>query len=199
MPWRSIFGLGSPVITRNTAVGGLYLGYDPAEPTFYDDRDLIYSIGKPVEDWDRKRREWLEHHPSFAAGASDQILLVTGSQPSTCSNPVGDHLQLKFSKNKVDYCRFNGYAIFYNNVLCPKLTGAWAKYPILRAAMLADHEAEWIWWVDSDAIFTDMEFKLLLERYKDHNLVVHGWWHLIYKEQSWTSLNVGVFLIRNCQ
>ncbi|KAH0986340.1 hypothetical protein GBA52_013517 [Prunus armeniaca] len=48
--------------------------------------------------------------------------------------------------------------------------------------MLADHEVEWIWWVDSDAIFTDMEFKLLLERYKDHNLVVHGWWHLIYKE-----------------
>lgn len=124
----------------------------------------------------------------------------TGSQPSTCSNPVGDNLQLKFSKNKVDSCRFNGYAIFYNNVLLrPKLTGAWAKYPILRATMLADHEVEWIWWVDSDAIFTDMEFKLLLERYKDHNLVVHGWWHLIYKEQSWTCLNVGVFLIRNCQ
>ncbi|BFG28771.1 hypothetical protein CerSpe_150450 [Prunus speciosa] len=65
--------------------------------------------------------------------------------------------------------------------------------------MLVDHEAEWIWWVDSDAIFTNMEFKLLLERYKDHNLVVHGWWHLIYKEQSWTCLDVGAFLIRNCQ
>ncbi|KAL4590642.1 hypothetical protein LXL04_003579 [Taraxacum kok-saghyz] len=33
------------------------------------------------------------------------------------SNPIGDHLLLRFFKNKVDYCRIHGYAIFYNNVL----------------------------------------------------------------------------------
>lgn len=73
--------MGSLVITGNTAVGGLYLGYDLAEPTFYDDQDLIYSIGKPVEDLDRKRGEWLEDHPSFAAGIGDQILLELGLSP----------------------------------------------------------------------------------------------------------------------
>ena len=43
--------------------------------------------------------------------------------------------------------------------------GFWAKYPVVKAAMLAHPEVEWIWWVDSDAVFTDMEFKLPLERY----------------------------------
>ncbi|KAM5586643.1 glycosyltransferase 6-like [Rosa sericea] len=185
------------IITYDTTPQGPDLGYDPPEPTFYDDPNLSYSVGEAIENWDEKRREWLRVHPSFGVG--DRIVLVTGSQPSVCKNPVGDHLQLRLFKNKVDYCRFHGCEVFYNNVLLdPKGTGFWAKYPILRAAMVAHPEAEWIYWVDSDAIFTDMEFKVPLEKYKDHNLVVHGWWHMV-KQQSWTSVNAGVFLIRNCQ
>lgn len=65
--------------------------------------------------------------------------------------------------------------------------------------MMAHPEAEWIWWVDSDALFTDMEFTLPLHRYNKHNLVVHGWPQLIHEKRSWTGLNAGVFLIRNCQ
>lgn len=107
---------------------------------------------------------------------------------------------LRLFKNKVDYCRIHGIEIFYNNALLhPKMFGFWAKYPVVKAAMLAHPEVEWIWWVDSDAVFTDMEFKLPLQRYNKHNLVVHGWSHAVYKEQSWTGLNAGVFLIRNCQ
>nr|CAD1832435.1 unnamed protein product [Ananas comosus var. bracteatus] len=75
----------------------------------------------------------------------------------------------------------------------------WAKIPLIRAAMLARPEADWIWWVDSDAALTDMDFALPLRRYAAHNLVVHGWPHLVYDERSWVSLNAGVFLIRNCQ
>lgn len=183
---------------------GVNLGYDgdPEETTFYDDPKMSYSIGKPVENWDEKRREWLKKHPSFAAGARDRVVVVSGSQPSPCKNPIGDHLLLRFFKNKVDYCRIHGYDIFYNNALLhPKMGSFWAKLPVVRAAMLAHPEAEWIWWVDSDALFTDMEFKLPLERYnyKNHNLVVHGWAQLIYEKKSWTGLNAGVFLIRNCQ
>ncbi|KAI4382102.1 hypothetical protein MLD38_008107 [Melastoma candidum] len=45
-----------------------------------------------------------------------------------------------------------------------------------------------------------MDFSLPLERYKSHNLVVHGWPSLVFGERkSWTSINAGVFLIRNCQ
>ncbi|KAF8410244.1 hypothetical protein HHK36_002769 [Tetracentron sinense] len=179
---------------------GVNLSHDPPAPTFYDDPNLSYSIEKPIKNWDEKRREWLKHHPSFAAGVGDRILLVSGSQPKPCRNPIGDHLLLRFFKNKVDYCRIHGYDIFYNNALFhPKMATFWAKIPLVRAAMIAHPEAEWIWWVDSDAAFTDMEFKLPLERYRDHNLVVHGWPHLIYEKKSWVSLNAGVFLIRNCQ
>lgn len=62
--------------------------------------------------------------------------------------------------------------------------------------MLAHPETEWIRWIDSDASFTDMEFKIPFERYNDRNLVIHGWSHLIYeaKEKSWTSLKCWVIL-----
>ncbi|KAL6196748.1 hypothetical protein ACLB2K_032362 [Fragaria x ananassa] len=165
------------IITYSTPQGPDF-NYDPPEPTFYDDPTLSYSVGDAIQNWDEKRREWLRVHPSFGVG--DRVVLVTGSQPSVCKNPVGDHLQLRLFKNKVDYCRLHGCEVFYNNILLdPKGTGFWAKYPILRAAMVAHPEAEWIYWVDSDAIFTDMEFKLPLEKYKEHNLVVHGWWHMM--------------------
>lgn len=174
--------------------------YDPPDPTFYDDPELSYTIEKTIKNWDEKRREWLEKHPSFAAGAADRILMVTGSQATPCKNPIGDHLLLRFFKNKADYCRIHGYDLFYNTVLLqPRMFSFWAKMPAVKAAMLAHPEAEWIWWVDSDAAFTDMDFTLPLDRYKGHNLVVHGWSHLIHKERSWTGLNAGVFLMRNCQ
>lgn len=187
--------------TRLSYSQGLNLCYDPPETTFYDDPYLSYNIEIPMKDWDKKRREWLKHHPSFNAGAAHKrILVVTGSQPSKCKNPVGDHLLLRLFKNKVDYCRLHGYDIFYNNVLLhPKMNGFWAKYPVIRAAMMAHPEAEWIWWIDSDAVFTDMEFTVPLERYKNHNLVVNGWKDEIFEKKSWTGLNAGVFLIRNCQ
>ncbi|KAL5556773.1 hypothetical protein UlMin_039009 [Ulmus minor] len=172
--------------------------YDPLEKTFYDDPETSYSIGKPVKNWDEKRREWLRRHPSFAGG--ERVLMVSGSQPSACKNPIGDHFLLRFFKNKVDYCRIHGYDIFYNNALLhPKMGSYWAKLPVVRAAMMAHPEAEWIYWVDSDALFTDMDFKLPLDKYKNHNLIVHGWAHLIQQTHSWTGLNAGVFLIRNSQ
>lgn len=179
---------------------GVNFQYDSNSTTFYDDPDLSYNIEKPVKNWDEKRREWLKHHPSFAAGARERIVVLTGSQLKPCKNPIGDHFLLRLFKNKVDYCRIHGYDIFYNNqLLHPKMNSFWAKHPVVKAAMLAHPEAEWIWWVDSDAVFTDMDFKVQLGRYKNHNLVVNGWPHLIYDKRSWTSVNAGVFLIRNCQ
>ncbi|KAJ7944538.1 Glycosyltransferase 6 [Quillaja saponaria] len=179
------------------------IAHDPPEKTFYDDRDLSYSIEKPMKNWNEKRKQWLQVHPSFAAGAQDRILLLTGSQPSVCKNRIGDHLLLRLFKNKVDYARLHGYDIFYNNAyLHPKMDSYWAKIPIMRASMMAHPEVEWIWWMDLDAVFTDMEFKLPMERYKNHNLVVHGWPNMVYEDKdnkSWTGLNAGVFLIRNCQ
>ncbi|KAK4346680.1 hypothetical protein RND71_033019 [Anisodus tanguticus] len=179
---------------------GFNLRYDPPDQTFYDDPDLGYTMEKPIKNWDEKRRQWLKLHPSFIPGAEKRVMMVSGSQSTPCKNPIGDHLLLRFFKNKVDYCRIHGYDIFYNNILLqPKMWSFWAKMPAVKAAMIAHPESEWIWWVDSDAAFTDMDFTLPLDRYKAHNFVVHGWEKLIYEQQSWTSINAGVFLIRNCQ
>ncbi|KAH0467839.1 hypothetical protein IEQ34_002872 [Dendrobium chrysotoxum] len=167
-------------------------------PSFYDDPSLSYSLppSPSVSDWDTKRRLWRNLHPF----PPNRILMLTGSQPSPCPNPIGDHLLLRFFKNKVDYSRLHGIDVFYNSALLhPSMPSFWAKLPLLRAAMIAHPEAEWLWWVDSDAAITDMEFQLPLQRYQSYNLVVHGWPNLVYENRSWTALNAGVFLLRNCQ
>lgn len=176
--------------------------FDPQEKTFYDDPNFSYTIGKrkPIKNWDEKRRKWLNLHPSFLPGVQNRVLLLTGSQSLPCKNPFGDHLLLRAFKNKVDYCRIHGHDIFYSNVhLNPKMKSFWTKIPLVKASMLAHPETEWIWWMDSDAIFTDMDFKVPLQRYKHHNFVVHGWPNLIYEKKSWVAVNAGIFLIRNCQ
>ncbi|KAG6422307.1 hypothetical protein SASPL_118874 [Salvia splendens] len=135
--------------------------HDSPERNIYDDPNLSYALGSspPMKGWNEKRQEWLKQHPSLAPGAPTRIVMVTGSQPGPCKNPIGDHLLLKLFKNKVDYCRSHGIDIFYNNALLhPQMFSFWAKMAAVRAAMLAHPEAEWIWWVDSDAAFTDMDF-----------------------------------------
>ncbi|KAJ4791548.1 Galactosyl transferase GMA12/MNN10 family protein [Rhynchospora pubera] len=183
--------LSSPRTNRST--------HDPSDQTFYDDPSLTYTIEKPISNWDEKRSAWLKLHPSFSA-KTERVLMVSGSQPKPCPSYDGDHLLLRSLKNKVDYCRIHDIELFYNTALFhPSMPTFWAKIPVIRAAMLAHPESDWVWWVDSDAIFTDMDFFLPLDRYRDHNMVVHGWPKLVYEEKSWVALNAGVFLIRNCQ
>ncbi|KAH7846705.1 hypothetical protein Vadar_017231 [Vaccinium darrowii] len=79
------------------------------------------------------------------------------------------------------------------------MTSVWAKLPPVRAVMVAHPEAEWVLWLDSDAVITDMEFTLPLEKYRNHNFVINGWEDMIYEKKSWLGLNTGIFLIRNCQ
>uniref|UniRef100_A0A0E0CLF9 Uncharacterized protein n=1 Tax=Oryza meridionalis TaxID=40149 RepID=A0A0E0CLF9_9ORYZ len=138
--------------------------------------------------------------PSTVAGGKPRILLVTGSQPGPCDNPLGDHYLLKTTKNKIDYCRLHGIEIVHNLAhLDTELAGYWAKLPLLRRLMLSHPEVEWIWWMDSDALFTDMAFELPLSRYQDRNLIIHGYQDLLFEKHSWIALNTGSFLFRNCQ
>ncbi|KAL9241627.1 hypothetical protein vseg_015717 [Gypsophila vaccaria] len=172
---------------------------DLKQTTFYDDPEFNYTMGTAIRNWDEKRRQWVAAHPSVS-GSKERIVMVTGSSPNPCKAAIGDHLQLRLFKNKVDYCRIHGHDVFYNNVLLHQgMFGYWAKYPVVKAAMLAHPEAEWIWWVDSDAVFTDMDFALPLEKYKAKNLIVYGWEEGVLKHKSTMALNAGVFLIRNCQ
>jgi len=166
------------------------------------DPNVVYSLGPEIKDWDEQRALWLSQNPDMAktAAGKDRFLLVTGSQPNPCDNPVGDHYLLKSIKNKIDYCRLHDIEIFYNVAhLDQEMAGYWSKLPLMRKLMLAHPEVEWIWWMDSDAMFTDMVFELPIEKYKDYNLVVHGYKEQIYNKKNWVGLNTGSFLLRNCQ
>ncbi|KAL6842911.1 hypothetical protein ACP4OV_027224 [Aristida adscensionis] len=173
--------------------------------TFYDDPELAYTVDRRVTGWDAKRAEWLRSRGLAGGGGGagttpERVVMVSGSQPAPCKGAGGDHMLLRFLKNKVDYCRLHGIELLYNRaVLHPAMAGYWAKIPIVRAAMLAHPEAEWVWWVDEDAVFTDMDFSLPLAKYASRNFVLYGWPERFFKRKSWLGINAGVFLIRNCQ
>ncbi|PKI68196.1 hypothetical protein CRG98_011395 [Punica granatum] len=84
-------------------------------------------------------------------------------------------------------------------VLEAEMGGFWSKLPLIKELMLGNPEAEFLWWMDSDALFTDMAFEVPWERYRDYNLVFHGWSEKVYEEKDWIGLNTGSFFIRNCQ
>ncbi|KAG0557975.1 hypothetical protein KC19_11G170000 [Ceratodon purpureus] len=167
------------------------------------DPEKPYSLGPKISDWDSQREQWLSENARAGdpkSSGKPRMLLVTGSQPSSCENPEGDHFLLKSIKNKLDYARLHNIEIFYNMAhLDQEMAGFWAKLPLLRKLMLTNPEVEWIWWMDSDALFTDMSFEVPLEKYENFNLVMYGFDHKVYQQKLWTGLNTGSFFIRNCQ
>ena len=176
---------------------------DPDEPFESEiNPNVTYTLGPKISNWDQERRSWLEKNPNFSnyVNGKARVLLLTGSPPKPCDNPIGDHYLLKSIKNKIDYCRIHGIEIVYNLAhLDKELAGYWAKLPMIRRLMLSHPEVEWIWWMDSDALFTDMVFEVPLSKYEDYNLVIHGYPDLLFEQKSWIALNTGSFLFRNCQ
>uniref|UniRef100_A0A7N0VE59 xyloglucan 6-xylosyltransferase n=1 Tax=Kalanchoe fedtschenkoi TaxID=63787 RepID=A0A7N0VE59_KALFE len=177
---------------------------DPNDPTENEvmSLNMTYSLGPKIGNWDEERRSWMERNPEFPnrVNGKDRMLLVTGSPPKPCDNPIGDHYLLKAIKNKIDYCRIHGIELVYNLAhLDKELAGYWAKLPLIRKLMLSHPEVEWIWWMDSDALFTDMVFEIPVDKYSQHNLIIHGYPDLLFEQKSWIALNTGSFLFRNCQ
>ncbi|XP_057535948.1 xyloglucan 6-xylosyltransferase 2-like [Amaranthus tricolor] len=169
----------------------------------------VYKLGLKVLDWDERREKWLSEHPEIPNFTGDndkkkkkkpRVLLVTGSSPKPCENPVGDHYLLKSLKNKIDYSRLHGIEVFYNMALLDaEMSGFWAKLPLIKTLLLGRPDVEFLWWMDSDAMFTDMEFELPWERYEGYNVIIHGWKEMVFEQKNWIGLNTGSFLIRNCQ
>jgi xyloglucan 6-xylosyltransferase len=176
---------------------------DPDDPADLEiNPNATYTLGPKISNWDQERKVWLSQNPEFPnfVNGKPRILLLTGSPPNPCDNSIGDHYLLKGIKNKIDYCRIHGIEIVYNMAhLDKELAGYWAKLPMIRRLMLSHPEIEWIWWLDSDAMFTDMVFQIPLSKYDKHNLVIHGYPDLLFDQKSWIALNTGSFLFRNCQ
>ncbi|KAK4402277.1 putative xyloglucan 6-xylosyltransferase 5 [Sesamum angolense] len=172
------------------------------QPEEFFNPNMTFSLGPKITTWDEDRQVWLQKNPQFPqyVNGRPRILLVTGSPPNPCDNAIGDHYLLKSVKNKIDYCRIHGIEVVYNMAhLDKELAGYWAKLPLIRRLMLSHPEVEWIWWMDSDALFTDMVFELPVSKYKDYNMVIHGYPDLLFDQKSWIALNTGSFLFRNCQ
>ncbi|XP_057789040.1 putative glycosyltransferase 7 [Salvia miltiorrhiza] len=163
-------------------------GRESKDPTFYDDNTTtLYSIDEPVIAWDEKRSRWFELHPTFSP-SENRLLVVTGSRPPACRSSIGDHFLLRSFKNKVDYCRIHGYNVFYSD--------GFSNWAVIRAAMVAHPQVEWLLWAEAHVVYTDMDFEIPLERYKDHNLVVHGRPEAM---KMGPGSGPGLFLIRNCE
>ncbi|KAF7146003.1 hypothetical protein RHSIM_Rhsim04G0222100 [Rhododendron simsii] len=179
----------------------IWVGEDEHEEK--PDPNKPYSLGTKISNWDEQRAAWLGENRkfrNFVGPNKPRVLLVTGSSPEPCKNPIGDHYLLKSIKNKIDYCRVHGIEVFYNFALFDaEMTGFWAKLPLIRKLLLYHPEVEFFWWMDSDAMFTDMAFEVPWERYEDHNFVLNGRYHEVYDNKSWIGLNTGSFLLRNCQ
>ncbi|XP_021859674.2 probable xyloglucan 6-xylosyltransferase 3 [Spinacia oleracea] len=195
----------NPNVTYTLGPMGQDFDKDLSDPNHQDkppiDLNVTYTLGPKIDNWDSLRQEWIKQNPNFPniVGGKGRVLLVTGSPPDPCENPFGDHYLVKGIKNKIDYCRLHGIEIMYNMAhLDEEMSGFWSKLPLIRRLMISHPEVEWFWWLDSDALFTDMVFEVPLQKYKDHNLVIHGYPGLL-EEKSWISLNTGSFLLRNSQ
>ncbi|KAL3692991.1 hypothetical protein R1sor_006642 [Riccia sorocarpa] len=139
-------------------------------------------------------------------GGKGEVVPLHGEQPARveatreCPDVRGTHFLLKAMKNKIDYARMHDFDFYYNmDNLDKELLGWWMKIPIIRAMLLAHPEAEWIWWVDSDAVFTDMIFEPPFEKYTNSNLVLWGDNKWVYEDKSYIGLNAGIMILRNCQ
>ncbi|KAE8661438.1 Xyloglucan 6-xylosyltransferase 1 [Hibiscus syriacus] len=82
---------------------------------------------------------------------------------------IRDHLHL-YSRKRAEPHRFleevrttssNDQAGVDTN---SEMAGFWAKLPLIRKLLLSHPEIDFLWWMDSDAMFTDMTFEVPWER-----------------------------------
>ncbi|GBG77034.1 hypothetical protein CBR_g23360 [Chara braunii] len=138
-----------------------------------------------------------------------QVLLVSASQPR-CSTPRGDNHIVKSLKNKADYARKHGFATwfsmegFVDPPYHPPYHHRLRNKVMLLRHLLRTHSKhyDWLFWIDSDAIITDMSFRVPWDDY-----VLHGYSVVLWGSPSGLdsapsyqpSLSTGVLLLRNDQ
>ncbi|KAL3697620.1 hypothetical protein R1sor_011696 [Riccia sorocarpa] len=215
-----LYGPASPVTTAETEVveesihvtaanvGTVHFKDDPitSRSGRKDARRFLekypFSLGARISDWDQQRQSYAASlEATGSPRKKSEIYLVSGQQPTSCPNAMGDHYYLKFLKNRVDYCRLHGITNHLYNMadIDEGVNRMWAKLPVLRALMLKHPDVNWFLWVDGEALITNMNYEVPLDRYQNHNFVVHGSADLVYEKKQAAGLSTAAFLIRNCQ
>jgi xyloglucan 6-xylosyltransferase len=161
--------------------------------------------------------------------APPRVLLVTAEQPTECSTATAQWLAGRSMRNRLQYAQRHGWQLYWNSdVVDPQFPGIlenamWNK-PMLLSKLLSSNMSdgvEWLFWIDSDAIFMDLDFELPLDEYlaSGTNLVL--WVRLLpdsnrarpvltppqgesrmvdepfKRAPSYFGLNAGVMLLRN--
>ncbi|GJP42384.1 hypothetical protein CLOM_g1952 [Closterium sp. NIES-68] len=165
--------------------------------------ESVYLLRPKVSDWDAKRAAHIASNPGCnrTSQGKPRVMMVTGSNSKPCGeHGESDFLLLKFLKNKQDYARMHNLPIFYGlGAMNQHFPSFWVKIPLLRMLMLKYPEVEWFFWVDSDAMITDMAFEYPIHEYSSYTMVLSGFPDTLFKQRDWVAINTGIFFIRNCQ
>ena len=110
------------------------------------------------------------------------FMIVTGERSSPCKTQLGANIMMKTYKNKVDYCNLHGCRVWYALEVWKRgFVGTWVRYPLLLRLMKGNPSVTWFMWMDSDAIFTDLNFSMPFDTYNgwNKNLVASGFWEKV--------------------
>ncbi|KAK9370709.1 galactosyl transferase GMA12/MNN10 family-domain-containing protein [Lipomyces kononenkoae] len=91
-----------------------------------------------------------------------KILLLTGTDGKGHNGAITDLLEA-VEANREEYCAYHGYTFLFMNLtkyISPNKHPVWAKVSAIQDALESNPTAEWIWWLDTDAIIMTPEIDL---------------------------------------
>ncbi|KAK7202645.1 galactosyl transferase, partial [Myxozyma melibiosi] len=83
-----------------------------------------------------------------------KIVLLTASDGKGHNNEIKD-LFRNVNENREDYCAYHNYTYQFSNITKYQKDGrpaVWGKIPAIIEAFQINPDAEWVWWLDTDAI-----------------------------------------------
>ncbi|KAK9370710.1 galactosyl transferase GMA12/MNN10 family-domain-containing protein [Lipomyces kononenkoae] len=105
-----------------------------------------------------ERRSWLAEiqnkSPDTLEPKGNKIVLLTASDGKGHNGAISNLLQM-VNENREDYCAFHGYTHQFLNISTfhtGDRPAVWSKIPAIQETFRLHPDAEWVWWLDTDAI-----------------------------------------------
>lgn len=122
-------------------------------------RDLYYMLEWNELDAFRTAVAWdpTDDGPGGELEPAGERVLVLTANDGRGNSEIGGVLAAAL-ENRQEYCRYHGYTSYFVNLTKyarPGVHPVWSKICALREAFEQNPAAEWIWWLDTDAIITN--------------------------------------------